>query len=61
MEKLSFTMFACLFHQKHLVPREEVIFQLLDAKMDPDTVQHVELKKNLLLDVKGITRYGIFK
>ena len=54
-------MFACLFHQKHLVPREEVMFQLLDAKMDPDTVQHVELKKNLLLDVKGITRYGIFK
>ena len=49
-------MIVCLFHQKHLVPREEVISQLVDVKMEPDTLQHLELKKNILLVVERITR-----
>ena len=40
---------------------EGVISQLVDVKMEPDTVQHLELKKDLLLDVKVIKRYVIFR
>ena len=61
LEKLSFTIFVCLFHQKHLVPREEEMSQSVDVKMEPDTVQHLELKKNLLLDVERSTGYVIFR
>ena len=35
--------------------------QLVDAKMEPDTVQHSELEKDPLLDVEVITRSGIFR
>ena len=40
---------------------EGVISQLVDVKMEPDTEQHLELKKDLLLDVKVIKRYVIFR
>ena len=30
--------------------------QLVDVKMEPDTVQHLELKKGLLSDVEVIAR-----
>lgn len=56
LEKLSFIMFVCLFHQKHLVPREEVISQSVNAGMEPDTVQLLEVDKNILLVVERITR-----
>ena len=35
--------------------------QLVNVKMEPDTVQHLELKKDLLLDVELIRRYVIFR
>ena len=35
--------------------------QLLDVKMEPDTVQHLKLAKDLLLDVEVITRSVIFR
>ena len=35
--------------------------QLVNVKMEPDTVQHLELKKDLLLDVKVIKRSVIFR
>ena len=35
--------------------------QLVDVKMEPDTVKHLELKKDLLLDVKVIKRSVIFR
>ena len=35
--------------------------QLVNVKMEPDTVQHSELKKDLLLDVELIRRYVIFR
>ena len=35
--------------------------QSVDVKMEPDTVQHLELKKNLLLDVERSTGYVIFR
>ena len=35
--------------------------QLVNVKMEPDTVQHLELKKDLLLDVEFIRRYVIFR
>ena len=40
---------------------EGVMSQLVDVKMEPDTVQHLELKKDLLLDVKVIKTYVIFR
>ena len=60
-EKLSFTMFVCLFHQKHLVPMGGVMSQLRDVKMKLDTVQHLESKKDLLQDVEDITRFVVFR
>ena len=38
-----------------------VMSQLEDVEMKPDIVQHLELEKDLLLDVKGITRFVIFR
>ena len=35
--------------------------QLVDVKMEPDTVQHLELKKDLLRDVGVIERSVIFR
>ena len=35
--------------------------QLVDVKMEPDTVQHLELKKDLLRDVGEIERSVIFR
>ena len=35
--------------------------QLVNVKMEPDTGQHLELKKDLLLDVELIRRYVIFR
>ena len=35
--------------------------QLVNVKMELDTVQHLELKKDLLLDVELIRRYVIFR
>ena len=35
--------------------------QLVNVKMEPDTVQHLELKKDLLLDVELIRRYVIYR
>ena len=35
--------------------------QLVDVKMELDTVKHLELKKDLLLDVKVIKRSVIFR
>ena len=35
--------------------------QLLDVKMEPDTVQNLKLTKDLLLDVEVITRSVIFR
>ena len=49
-------MFVCLFHLKHLVPKEEVISQSVNAGMEPDTVQLSELEKNILLVFEKITR-----
>ena len=40
---------------------EGVMSQLGDVKMEPDTVQHLELKKDLLRDVEGIKRSVIFR
>ena len=40
---------------------EGVMSQLVNVKMEPDTVQHLELKKDLLLDVKVIKRSVIFR
>ena len=40
---------------------EGVMSQLVNVKMEPDTVQHLELKKDLLLDVKVIKRAVIFR
>ena len=37
------------------------MFQLLDVKMEPDTVQHLKFTKDLLLDVEVITRSVIFR
>lgn len=57
-------MFVCLFHEKNmiLVPMEEVTSQLVDVKMQPAVIiQHLELEKDLLLDVKVIKRSVIFR
>ena len=35
--------------------------KLLDVKTKPDTVQHLKLTKDLLLDVEVITRSVIFR
>ena len=35
--------------------------QLGDVKMEPDTVQHLELKKDLLRDVEEFERSVIFR
>ena len=35
--------------------------QLVNVKMEPDTVQHLELKKDPFLDVEVITRSLIFR
>ena len=35
--------------------------QLVDVKMEPDTMQHLELKKDLLRDVEEIERSVIFR
>ena len=35
--------------------------QLIDVKMEPDTVQYLKLTKDLLLDVEVITRSVIFR
>ena len=35
--------------------------QLVDVTMEPDTVQHLELKKDLLRDVEEIERSVIFR
>ena len=35
--------------------------QLIDVKMEPDTVQHLKLTKDLLPDVEVITRSVIFR
>ena len=35
--------------------------QSVDVKMEPDTVQHLELKKDLLRDVEEIERSVIFR
>ena len=35
--------------------------QLVNVKMEPDTVQHLELKKDLLRDVEEIERSVIFR
>ena len=35
--------------------------QLVNVKMEPDTEQHLELKKDPLLDVEVITRSVIFR
>ena len=40
---------------------EGVISQLVDVKMEPVTVQHSELKKDLLRDVEEIERSVIFR
>ncbi|XP_066019482.1 uncharacterized protein [Pocillopora verrucosa] len=47
--------------RKFEVPMEGVISQLVDVKMEPDTVQHLELKKDLLRDVEEIERSVIFR
>ena len=40
---------------------EGVISQLVDVKMEPDTVQRLEPKKDLLRDVEEIERSVIFR
>ena len=35
--------------------------QLVDVKMEPDTVQRLELKKDLLRDVEEIEKSVIFR
>ena len=40
---------------------EGMMSQLVNVKMEPDTVQHLELKKDPLLDVEVITRSVIFR
>ncbi|XP_027046688.1 uncharacterized protein LOC113674409 [Pocillopora damicornis] len=40
---------------------EGVMSQLVDVKMEPDTMQHLELKKDLLRDVEEIERSVIFR
>ena len=35
--------------------------QLVNVKMEPDTVKHLELKKDLSLDVEVIKRSVIFR
>ena len=35
--------------------------QLVDVKMEPDTMQHLELKKDLFRDVEEIERSVIFR
>ena len=58
--KLLAYLYAC-FIKKHLALTEGVMSQLLDVKMEPDTVQHLKLTKDLLLDVEVITRSVIFR
>ena len=40
---------------------EGVMSKLVDVKMEPDTVHHLELKKDLLRDVEEIERSVIFR
>ena len=40
---------------------EGVMSQLVNVMMEPDTVEHLELEKDPLLDVEVITRSVIFR